>query len=135
MTCEPISDSGFSNTGFISITGLTPHAIACMAWALPISPPSVVTEALFDIFCGLNGKTFKPLFVKALHRPATIIDLPTLEPAPCIIIDFTIFISHFCNLIYIYDNKIAVNQKIHLFDIKSLTKLYVSSCTIYLSLV
>ena len=35
-------------------------ARACKAWARPISPPSTVTAALFDMFCGLNGPTFRP---------------------------------------------------------------------------
>lgn len=51
----------------------------------PISPPSTVTVALFDIFCGLNGATFRPRRTAALHRPATSIDLPTFEPVPWII--------------------------------------------------
>ena len=38
----------------------TPQARACSAWALPISPPSAVTAALFDMFCGLKGRTARP---------------------------------------------------------------------------
>ena len=34
-------------------------ARACSAWARPISPPSAVTAALFDMFCGLNGRDAK----------------------------------------------------------------------------
>jgi hypothetical protein len=41
----------------MSRLGLTPQARACNAWARPISPPSSVTAALFDMFCGLNGRT------------------------------------------------------------------------------
>ena len=42
----------------------TPAARACSAWARPISPPSAVTAALFDMFCGLNGRTRRPRRVK-----------------------------------------------------------------------
>jgi len=37
------------------------------------------------MFCGLNGSTRKPRFVKSLHKPATSSDLPALEAVPCII--------------------------------------------------
>ena len=57
-------------------------ARACRAWARPISPPSAVTAALFDMFCGLNGRTRRPRSAKARARPATISDLPTSEPVP-----------------------------------------------------
>src|SRR5262245_42556697 len=60
-------------------------ARACSACARPISPPSTVTAALFDMFCGLNGSTFWPRRVAARASPATISDLPTSEPAPWII--------------------------------------------------
>jgi len=40
--------------------GAIPQARACKAWARPISPPSAVTAALFDMFCGLNGRTVSP---------------------------------------------------------------------------
>ena len=52
---EPISLCGFSSTGFIWTLGSTPQARACNACARPISPPSAVTAALLDMFCGLNG--------------------------------------------------------------------------------
>ena len=60
----------------------TPAARACSACARPISPPSAVTAALFDMFCGLNGMTDRPRRVNARARPATISDLPTSEPVP-----------------------------------------------------
>src|SRR5579872_4363784 len=62
--------------------GATRAARACSAWARPISPPSAVTAALFDMFCGLNGRTLSPRSAKARARPATISDLPTSEPVP-----------------------------------------------------
>ena len=63
-TCEPISLWGFSSTGFMCTLGGTRAARACSAWARPISPPSAVTAALFDMFCGLNGRTLSPRRVK-----------------------------------------------------------------------
>ena len=62
--------------------GATSAARACNAWARPISPPSAVTAALLDMFCGLNGRTFRPRRVSARASPATITDLPTSEPVP-----------------------------------------------------
>ena len=62
--------------------GGTRAARACSAWARPISPPSAVTAALFDMFCGLNGRTARPRCAKARASPATISDLPTSEPVP-----------------------------------------------------
>src|ERR1700712_4549798 len=62
-----------------------PQASACNACARPISPPSAVTAALLDMFCGLNGATLRPGSRAARHSPATSSDLPTLEPAPWII--------------------------------------------------
>ena len=64
-------------------TGSTPQARACNACARPISPPSAVTAALFDMFCGLNGRTLSPRRVKARASPASSSDLPTSEPVPC----------------------------------------------------
>ena len=63
--------------------GISRQAIAWSAWARPISPPSIVTAALFDMFCGLNGRTRSPRLAKARHSPATSTDLPTSEPVPC----------------------------------------------------
>src|SRR5215470_10426797 len=85
MICAPTSVSGFSSTGFMSVCGSAPAASACSACARPISPPSIVTAALFDMFCGLNGRTRWPRRVAARASPATISDLPTSEPAPWII--------------------------------------------------
>src|SRR5262249_35971456 len=51
-------------------------------WARPISPPSAVTAALLDMFCGLRGRTASPRSAKARASPATISDLPTSEPVP-----------------------------------------------------
>ena len=60
ITCAPVSVSGLSSTGFMWTLGDMPAARACTACARPISPPSTVTAALFDMFCGLNGATFRP---------------------------------------------------------------------------
>ena len=59
-TCAPTSLCGFRSTGFMCTLGATQAARACNAWARPISPPSAVTAALLDMFCGLNGRTRKP---------------------------------------------------------------------------
>ncbi len=56
MICAPVSVSGFSSTGFMCTLGGSLAARACSACARPISPPSTVTAALFDMFCGLNGR-------------------------------------------------------------------------------
>src|SRR5947207_13681394 len=77
------SDCGFSNTGFMSIAGGAPQARACKACARPISPPSAVTAALFDMFCGLSGRTLRPRRVNTRASPATSSDFPTSEPVPC----------------------------------------------------
>ncbi|MDQ1080692.1 hypothetical protein QE401_003218 [Pseudoroseomonas cervicalis] len=82
-SCAPISLCGFSSTGFMCTLGATPAARACKAWARPISPPSAVTAALFDMFCGLKGRTDSPRRTSARARPATSSDLPTEEPVPC----------------------------------------------------
>ncbi len=82
VTCAPVSVSGFSRTGFTE--GGAPAALACSIWARPISPPSAVAPALFDMFCGLNGATRMPRPAKARQSPATASDLPTCEPVPWI---------------------------------------------------
>ena len=58
--CAPTWLCGFSKIGFMCTLGGTPAARACKAWARPISPPSSATAALFDMFCGLNGRTRMP---------------------------------------------------------------------------
>src|SRR6185437_626821 len=85
ISCAPVSCSGLSSTGFMAVWGSMPQASACCACARPISPPSAVTAALLDMFCGLNGATLSPRILAARHSPATSSDLPTLEPAPWII--------------------------------------------------
>jgi hypothetical protein len=85
MICEPVSVSGFSRTGFMWTLGSTLAARACTACARPISPPSTATAALFDMFWGLNGATFRPRRTSSRASPATSVDLPTFEPVPWII--------------------------------------------------
>jgi hypothetical protein len=80
--CEPISLWGLRSTGFMCTEVGAKLARAWRAWARPISPPSAVTAALLDMFCGLNGRTTRPRRAKARQRPATISDLPTSEPVP-----------------------------------------------------
>ena len=50
-----------------------------------MSNNAAVTAALFDMFCGLNGRTLRPRRVNARPSPATINDLPTSDPVPWII--------------------------------------------------
>ncbi|MNL46637.1 hypothetical protein D3C87_1693700 [compost metagenome] len=81
-TCDPVSPSGLSSTGFMAVTGAWRAARACRACARPISPPSSVTAALLLMFCGLKGATDNPRLTSARQRPATMSDLPTSEPVP-----------------------------------------------------
>src|SRR5690606_2544309 len=89
-TCEPVSPSGLSSTGFMAVSGARRAARACSAWARPISPPSAVTAALLLMFCGLKGAAERPRLAKARQSPATISDLPTSEPVPMNIRDLVI---------------------------------------------
>src|SRR3954467_9710160 len=66
----------------MAVSGASRAARVCSAWARPISPPSAVTAALLDMFCGLKGATRMPRLAKARQSPATIKDLPTSEPVP-----------------------------------------------------
>jgi hypothetical protein len=61
--CAPTWLCGLSRMGFMWTLGGTPAARACNACARPISPPSLATAALLDMFCGLNGRTFRPRLV------------------------------------------------------------------------
>src|SRR5690242_17435205 len=81
-SCAPVSASGLRSTGFMAVSGSRRAARACRAWARPISPPSAVTAALLDMFCGLKGTTRVPRLAKARQSPATISDLPTSLPVP-----------------------------------------------------
>ena len=84
-TWAPISDCGFSSTGFMCTLGRNLAARACVAWARPISPPSTVTAALFDMFCGLNGATPILRRRKTRPKPATSVLLPASDVVPCTI--------------------------------------------------
>ena len=44
-------------------------ARACNACARPISPPSAVTAALLDMFCGLNGRTREAAAREGARQP------------------------------------------------------------------
>ena len=44
----------------VAVAGSAKQARACSAWARPISPPSTVAAALFDMLWGLNGRTARP---------------------------------------------------------------------------
>src|SRR3984893_2585298 len=62
--------------------GAVRAARACSAWARPISPPSSVTAALLDMFCGLNRRPLRPRYAEARAKPARMRDFPTSEPVP-----------------------------------------------------
>ena len=81
-TCERVSASGFSSTGFIRTSGSTPAARACSHWATPISPPST-TRALFDMFCALNGTTSTPWRANQRHSAVTsqLLPAPDVQPS------------------------------------------------------
>ena len=66
----------------MSTRGSTRQAFACRACARPISPPSAVTAALFDIFWGLNGRTECPRLVSARQNAAVTSDFPTSDAVP-----------------------------------------------------
>src|ERR1700723_130212 len=70
-SCEVMSLPGLSRIGLNRTLGARPAARACIAWARPISPPSMVTAELFDMFCALNGATRIPLRASNRQRPAT----------------------------------------------------------------
>ncbi len=44
----------------MATSGSTPAAMACMAWARPISWPAGVTNEFKAMFCALNGATRTP---------------------------------------------------------------------------
>jgi hypothetical protein len=67
--------------GFMCTLGAVRAARACGLGATD-SPLSAVTAALFDMFCGLNGRTLRPRSANARAKAATISDLPTSDPVP-----------------------------------------------------
>src|SRR5580693_5257416 len=81
-SCEVISLPGLSRIGLNRTLGARPAARACIAWARPISPPSMVTAELFDMFCALNGATRIPLRASNRQSPATTTDFPASELVP-----------------------------------------------------
>jgi hypothetical protein len=80
-----VSLDGLSSTGFMSVCGSMPAAMACSAWARPISPPSRVTALFRAMFCGLNGATFTPRCINSRHSAATTVVLPASDVVPCTI--------------------------------------------------
>ncbi len=66
----------------MSADGSIPQARACIAWARPISPPSIVTTELFDMFWALNGATDTPSRCSRRQIPAVSRLLPASELAP-----------------------------------------------------
>src|SRR5580704_8113066 len=74
--------------GFICTHGASPQASACAAWARPISPPSSVTNELFDMFCALNGATRRPRRCSNAHSAVATQLLPAFDDVPRIEIAF-----------------------------------------------
>ena len=66
----------------MSACGVVRAAMACNAWDRPISPPSLHTAALFDMFCALKGATRTPLFAKHRHNAAANKLFPAEELVP-----------------------------------------------------
>ena len=75
-----------SSTGLNRMSGASPHAAACIAWARPISPPRpsapTTTTELLDMFCALNGATFTPRRCSQRQMPAVSTLLPASEVVP-----------------------------------------------------
>src|SRR5580698_2834976 len=80
ITCEWVSFSGLSKTGFIRTSGTTRAASAWKYCALPISPPAT-TRALLLMFCALNGATLSPR--REYHRASAV--ARKLLPAPLVV--------------------------------------------------
>ena len=81
-TCERLSPSGLSRTGFISTLGAVMAAAACTAWERPISPPSGVAYEFRDMFCALNGATSRPSCANMRQSAAASTDLPAWDEVP-----------------------------------------------------
>ena len=73
---------GLSSTGFSAASGSMPAAAACMAWARPISAPSLVTTEFSDMFCALNGATLTPRRASQRQIPAVTALLPASDAVP-----------------------------------------------------
>src|SRR5579864_6321123 len=69
----------------MSTVASTLAAMACANCARPISPPSLQTAALLDMFCALKGATRKLWRDSMRHNPATSVLLPTDDAVPCTI--------------------------------------------------
>jgi hypothetical protein len=89
-------------TGFISVAGISLAAKACIACAIPISPPSRVTYEFRLIFWDLKGATPIPRLTRQRQIAATVTLLPTwdAEPTtkrdmPVLHVDFWIIKSRF----------------------------------------
>ena len=76
------SPLGFRRTGFISVCGTSRAAAACIAWAMPISPPSGVTYEFRLMFWDLNGATVIPRRTRQRQMAATVTLFPTWDAEP-----------------------------------------------------
>src|ERR1700691_1447534 len=80
ITCEWVSFSGLSKTGFMRTSATAPAASAWKYCALPISPPAT-TRALLLMFCALKGATLSPC--REYHRASAV--ARKLLPAPLVV--------------------------------------------------
>src|ERR1700761_6137538 len=69
-------------------SGSTLAAAACIAWALPISQPSAVTNEFSDMFWALNGAALTPCLTSHRQMPAAITLLPASDAVPATRIAF-----------------------------------------------
>jgi hypothetical protein len=76
------SPLGFRRIGFMSVWGGIFAACACIACAIPISPPSEVTNEFRLMFWDLNGATRIPRFTRQRQMAATVTLFPTWEAVP-----------------------------------------------------
>jgi len=79
---------GLSSTGFSAASGSMSAAAACIAWARPISAPSLVTTEFSDMFCALNGATFTPRLASHRQMPAVTALFPASDAVPATRIPF-----------------------------------------------
>jgi hypothetical protein len=76
------SPFGLRRTGFMSVLGETLAATACIACAMPISPPSGVTKEFRLIFWDLKGATVIPRRTRQRQIAATVTLFPTWDAEP-----------------------------------------------------
>ena len=66
----------------MSVVGESRAAQACIACAIPISPPSAVTNEFRLMFWDLNGATLIPRCTRHRQIAATVMLFPTCDEVP-----------------------------------------------------